>query len=543
MASGAHGGTPPGMSAGSRLIRGARQAMARLPLPRFTRVPDAPTLPVRDPWPGDINLGVRLLKGELEYGGGILPLKPGGWAGLTESTPLLAYAHGFTWLRHLRALGTDPARQLARGLVSTWIAAAPQDTIARRPDVAGARITAWLGHYDFFAATADDPFRQKLMARLVGDARTLSAALPAEELDARALTALKGLIAAAVALPEHQGFLTRALRFLPREVTRQVLPDGCHVERSPSAQLAALQDMTEIRALLQAGQTQPPPALTSGIEKMAPALRSLRHGDGGLALFNGSREEAGSLVDLVLTQAGRGTRAPSALSEGGFQRMQAGRTVLIVDAGPPPPPDLDRTAHAGTLSMELSVGRDRMIVNVGAFPAGGPQWHDAARATAAHSTLVIGDVSSSELRPNGLGRRPVHVNVQRQEANGAHWLEADHDGWMKPFGAIHRRRLYMSESGEDIRGEDVIEAQSPQSFTLRFHLHPSVQASLQQDGEAVLMRLRSGGGWILRADGAHLSLEESIYLGSGELRKTEQIVLTGREGGPQTVKWAIHKVG
>ena len=531
------------MTAGARLFRGARQIAARLPLPRFGRVPDAPTLPVRDTWPGDINLGARLLKGELEYGGGVLGLKIGGWAGLAGPEPLIACAHGFSWIRHLRALGTDPARLLARGLVSDWIATSLSDPIARRPDVTGARIVAWLGHYDFFAATADDSFRQKMMGRLVSDARALSAALPAEELDARSLTALKGLIAAAVALPEHNGFLVRAMRFLPREINRQVLPDGCHVERSPGTQLAALQDLTEIRALLQAGQTQPPPVLASAIERMAPALRALRHGDGGLALFNGSREETSALVDLVLTQAGRGTRASSSLTHGGFQRLQAGRTVLIVDAGPPPPPDVDRIAHAGTLSMELSVGRDRMIVNVGAFPAGGPRWHDAARATAAHSTLVIGDTNSSELRPAGLGRRPATVKVQRQEANGAHWLEVDHDGWSRPFGAVHRRRFYMSESGEDIRGEDVIEADQSQPFALRFHLHPSVQASLQQDGEAVLMRLRSGGGWILRADGAHLTLEDSIYLGSGELRKTEQVVLTGREGGPHQVKWAIHKVG
>src|SRR6185312_12614192 len=118
-------------------------------------------------------------------------------------------------------------------------AASPTDPVARRPDVAGARITAWLGHYDFFAVTADDPFRQRLMARLVSDARSLSAALPAEALDARALTALKGLIAASVALPEHGGFLSRALRFLPQEIGRQVLPDGCHAERSPAAQLLA----------------------------------------------------------------------------------------------------------------------------------------------------------------------------------------------------------------------------------------------------------------------------------------------------------------
>ncbi len=526
-----------------RWLRDARRVIARLPNLRMGRAPDAPALPVRDPWPGDPGRGARLLRGELELAGGVRPLRPGGWGGPSGSLLLDAAAHGFTWLRDLRALGTDAARLRARALVADWVNAPPSEPIAHRPDVVGARIAAWLGHYDFFAATADDAFRQRLMARLVSDARSLSAALPAEALDARALTALKGLIAAAVALPEHAGFLTRALRFLPQEIVRQVLPDGCHAERSPAAQLTALQDLTEIRALLQASQTQPPTALTGAIERMAPALRVMRHGDGGLALFNGSREETSGLIDMALTQAGRSSRGPSALLDGGFQRLQAGRSVLIVDCGAPPPPGVDRYAHAGTLSMELSVGRDRMIVNCGAVPAGGPEWRDATRATAAHSTLVIADVNSSELKPDGLGRRPVLVEAQRQEANGAHWLEASHDGWKKLFGAVHRRRLYLAESGEDIRGEDVVEAPTPQPFTLRFHLHPEVNANLQQDGEAVLLRLRSGGGWRLRADGARMSLEESVYLGGQEPRRTEQVVLTGYADGPQQVKWAISKVG
>ena len=96
-----------------------------------------------------------------------------------------------------------------------------------------------------------------------------------------------------MALREHSGFLTRALRFLPQEISRQILPDGCHAERSPAAQLSALQDLTEIRALFQTSQTQPPPVLAHAIERMAPALRMMRHGDGGLALFNGSKEETG----------------------------------------------------------------------------------------------------------------------------------------------------------------------------------------------------------------------------------------------------------
>ncbi len=524
-----------------RWLRDARRAMARLPTLRMGRVPDAPALPVRDPWPGDASRGARLLRGELELGGAVQALRPGAWTD-TGSPLLHAAAHGFGWLRDLRALGTDPARLRGRSLVSDWIANGAAEAMAQRPDVAGTRIAAWLGHYDFFFAAADDLFRQRLMTRLVSDARALSAALPAEELDARALTALKGLIAAAVALPEHGGFLLRALRFLPQEIARHVLPDGCHPERSPAAQLAALQDLTEIRALLQAAQAQPPAALASAIERMGPALRTLRHGDGGLALFNGSKEEASALVELVLTQAGRGGRAPTALPDGGFQRLAAGRSVLIVDCGAPPPAGVDRWAHAGTLSMEMSVGRDRLIVNCGAFPAGPAAWRDATRSTAAHSTLVIADVNSSELRPDGLGRRPVTVEAQRQEANGAHWLEVSHDGWKKPFGAVHRRRLYMAESGEDVRGEDVVEAPTPQPFTVRFHLHPSVHVNLQQDGEAVLLRLPSGGGWRLRADGARMTLEESVYLGGPEPRRSEQVVLTGYSDGPQHVKWAISKV-
>ncbi len=455
-----------------RWLRDARRHMARLPSLRMRGAPDAPALPVRDPWPGDPGRGAALLKGELVASGSAASLLPGGGSDrsggsggfmLAGGSPALrAHAHGFAWLRDLRALGTDAARMRARALVGDWIAAAAADPLAARPDVAGSRITAWLGHYDFFAASADDEFRQRLMGRVVADARGLAALLPTEELDGRALTALKGVIAAAVALPEHAAFLGRALRVLPGELARQVLPDGSHCERSPAMLLAALQDLIEIRALLQSAGAAAPPALGLAIERMLPALRALRHGDGGLALFNGSKEMDPVLIDLVANQAGRAGRAATALAEGGFQRLQAGRTVLVVDCGAPAGPKLDRHAHAGTLAFELSVGRDRMIVNVGAAPAAGPEWRQATRATAAHSTLVLADTSSSELRDTGLGRRPEHVEVQRQEANGAHWLEASHDGWRRPFAAVHRRRLYLAESGEDVRGEDAVEVgQSP----------------------------------------------------------------------------------
>ena len=70
-----------------------------------------------------------------------------------------------------------------------------------------------------------------------------------------------------------------------------------------------------------------------------------------------------------------------------------------------------------------------------------------------------------------------------------------------------------------------------------------MQANLQQDGSSVLLRLPSGAGWRLRANAAKLSLEESVYMGGTEPRRSEQVVLSGYADGPQQVKWAISKIG
>jgi len=522
--------------------RGARGLLAKLQNLRSHNAPDAPALGLRDPWPGDPSRGARLVKAELEYCGAVLTMLPGVFQG-AEATPVIrAHAHGFTWLRDLRALGTDAARARARALVSEYMEAEALDPAGLAPDVTGARLAAWLGHYDFFAASADDDFRQQLMSRLVMDARGLAAALPAEVLDGRALTALKGLAAASVAMPEHANYLARVLKFLRPELGRQFLPDGCHAERSPATHLAALQDVTELRALLQAAGEEPPPELVAVIERTASILRALRHGDGGLALFNGAKEDLGSLIDLVLAQAGRsrGTIAP--LGASGLVRLAAAKALLLLDAGAPPPPGLDRFAHAGTLSFEFSWGKERLIVNCGAAPAASGPWHEALRSTAAHSTLTIADVSSSEIRDTGLGRRPATVSTSRQDAAGAHWVEASHDGWAKLFGAVHHRRLALFESGEELQGEDLIEAAQPQPFTIRFHLHPNVTASLQQDSGAVLLRTPGGQGWRLRAEGAPMRVEESVYFGLTEPRRAEQVVLAGHQDGPQHVKWSLIKI-
>lgn len=529
------------------VFRNVRGLFTRL---KPMRVPDAPARSFRDLWPGDAARGARLLRGEFEVLGSVRLLND--WTPAAGPVLWRQAAHSFAWLRDLRMLGTDAARVMARDLTEDWLARGAAEPMAQAPEVAAARISAWLGHWDFLAATAEEAFRKPLLQRLALDGRALSASLPAEAAHRGGLVALKGCIAAAVAL-EEEAWMTRALRFLGPELERQFHPDGGHVERSPAVQLLALQDLIEIRNLLNGVGIASPPQLSLALERAGQALRLFRHGDMSLALFNSTREEAPSLVDVVLAQGLAKGRAPMLLEETGFHRMAAGRTLVIADCGAPPPGrpadpasglprGADRSSHAGTLSFEMSIGRDRLIVNCGAAPAADAAWRDALRGTAAHSTLTVADTNSAELREEGLGRRPERVEIERQEANGAQWLDISHDGYRRTHGVVHRRRLYLSESGDDLRGEDVLEPfpGPATAWAIRFHLHPAVTAVLQEEEGGVLMRLSGGQGWRFRARGARVELEESVYL-AAEPRRSSQIVLTS-DGEAETVQWAISRV-
>ena len=272
-------------------------------------------------------------------------------------------------------------------------------------------------------------------------------------------------------------------------------------------------------------------------------LRFFRHGDRRLALFNDSLEEDGVLIDLVLTRSEAKGRPPSHAPHTGFDRLQAFKSLVLIDTGKPPPRGFDDHAHAGTLSFELSHERERIIVNCGAYRGPKPNWWRVARASAAHSVLVVADTNSVEIKAGGsLGRSPASVTRERAEHEGQQWVSATHDGYRERFGLIYSRQLFLSADGEDLRGEDRVTGLPGAAYAVRFHLHPSVQASLAHDTSAALLRCPSGSVWRLRVAGAEMSLGESIYLGSGEARKTQQLVLSGTvPAGGATVRWAIRR--
>jgi uncharacterized heparinase superfamily protein len=416
--------------------------------------------------------------------------------------------------------------------------------VAWRSDVLATRVFAWLAQFDeIVRRDQDHTLRRAILTSIAAQLRHLARTANWEVAGAARLRALKGLIAGRAALGDSEARVAKVLKALEREVQVQILPDGGHRSRNPSLQLQVLQDLIDTRAVLRAAQIETPGALQQTIERMAPVLRFFRHGDRRLALFNDSLEEDGVLIDLVLTRSETKGGAPTQAPQTGFDRLQAGRSLAIMDTGSPPPGDFDGMAHAGTLSFEMSHERERIIVNCGAYRGPKSSWSRVARASAAHSVLVVADTNSVEIREDGaFGRRRPSIVRERAEHEGQQWISATHDGYRSRFGLTYARQLFLAADGEDLRGEERLTGRPGAAFAVRFHLHPSVQASLSEDGGAALFRLPSGMCWRLRAAGAEMSLGESVYLGSGEARKTQQVVLSGTVGAEgAAVRWALRR--
>ena len=274
---------------------------------------------------------------------------------------------------------------------------------------------------------------------------------------------------------------------------------------------------------------------------MSSMLRFFRHLDGRLALFNGSREEDAKSIDSTLIQADTRGQPPRSAPDSGFERLLSGRLLVLADTGAPARPFRGGGAHAGTLSIEVSVGQERMIVNCGSAIESQATWQMVQRMTAAHSTLSVEDRNSSEiLNDGGLGRSAKITTHSRRDTEAALCFEASHDGYRPVFELEHSRKVEVLRNEEGVRGSEIISTSGEFGFAVRFHLHPTVAVSLAQGGSSALIKLKKGGGWRLSASGADMQIEDSIYLGSGKPKRTSQIVLTGwTNKGSMVVEWSI----
>jgi uncharacterized heparinase superfamily protein len=465
---------------------------------------------------------------------------------------------GFGWLRHLRAADSAITRANARALVDEWITShSTLEPIAWRPEVLARRIISWLSQATLLLDDSDVRFYRRFIRSLTRHVRQLRRTAADAHDGVPRLQAMIALTYAALCMAGQARHSRAATKRLADELERQIMPDGGHISRNPSALIELLVDLLPLRQLFTARNLAPPDALLNAIDRMMPMLRFFRHGDGSFALFNGMGPTPTDLLTTILAyDDARGTPVANA-PHSGYQRVEANGTVVLMDTGVPPPLAVSTEAHAGCLSFELSTRQNRIVVNCGLPATSRDSWRQVARSTAAHSTVAFNDASSCRFVESGAIKRmldgvpivsgPRRVTAQRGEQDGGIVLRTSHDGYAPGFDVIHQRSLMLAADGRRLDGEDVFSpalgeafAAGRDQFAIRFHLHPSVKANRLSDTHGAMLVMSNKEVWTFTAYEDRIDLEESVYLaGNDGPRRTVQLVIHGRARNVMRVQWTF----
>lgn len=481
------------------------------------------------------------------------------WRRPHPSKHFTARLHSFAWLPDLAAVGPSAYGRIA-DLIDEWVSEFGEwDDLGWDPELTAERLFAWLcwGRPAFESGAPEQ--RAALLRSTARQARLL--VLSENELGERHLGLIKAgaalVLAGAAQFPDAERFYEQGEEYLIEACAKQLLPDGGHMSRSPEAMAEALFDLVAANDAL----PEPSPVIQDALSKLGNMVRMLRLGDGGLGCFNGGSENSAASIDAALARVPGETRAFQFATHSAYQRLEAGAMRVLFDVGGAPPLAFAERAHAGALAFELSCESERLIVNVGAARELEPAGRQAARATNAHSTLVIADALSATFEEPRRGKGAARVvgpmldDVRRSSDESGITAQGRHDGYRNQFGLLHRRYLFIDTEGRNLRGIDELirpmklktaPSKQPIPFVARFHLHPDVRARLVEHQMAML-ETPGGQRWRLRTDADDIQIVRSIYWGGRAVpRDSLQIVITGAAdpmghglAPPNRVRWAL----
>jgi len=464
---------------------------------------------------------------------------PGDWNNPAWEKLWLYNLHYFD---DLNAQGAEARQAWHRTLIQCWIAENPPGQgNGWEPYPLSLRIVNWIKW-----ALAGNPLEAAWVHSLAVQARFLRRRLERHLLGNHLFANAKALVCAGLFFQgaEAKEWLDTGLNLLQRELPEQVLSDGGHFERSPMYHSIILEDLLDLLNLTRVYSDALPiktliPAWQTTVQNMRRWLKIMCHPDGDISFFNDAALDIACsppALESYAERLGLGTLPePEAgithLSDSGYVRLQQNFTVALLDVGPVGPDYLPGHAHADTLSFELSLFGQRVLVNAGTSCYGlGPE-RLRQRGTAAHNTVVVDGENSSEVWDGfRVARRARPLELTLAETDGVLSVQCAHDGYRRlPGGPLHWRRWELR--GHVLTIFDRI--QGPFSNAVAyFHFHPAVNLGSQDNGQSGMLYLSGGqtARWdILQGVG---SVQPSTYhprFGSSEANHCLQVRFNGPE--------------
>lgn len=292
-----------------------------------------------------------------------------------------------------------------------------------------------------------------------------------------------------------------AISIIKKEINEQFLEDGAHFELSPMYHSLAMEDLLDLISISDKLPLEFPKNLL--IQKFIKGicwLQTMIYVNEELSHFNDCANGIAPKFSKLMNYANElGIEVPCFNEsiihhhkESGFFVFKEFNSHLIADIGKIGPDYLPGHSHSDTLSFELAIKGQRIIVNSGTSIYGNSLERLRQRGTSAHSTIQIDNQDSSEVWSGFRVARRAYtfdVNVSNQGVDFVK-VNASHDGYKRLINSpIHSRTYKYSKSLWEI--SDKISGIN-NHLVSRYFVHPDIEISrngavfvFSKDGEEI----------------------------------------------------------
>ena len=282
------------------------------------------------------------------------------------------------------------------------------------------------------------------------------------------------------------------------------------------------------------------------ILKMTSVLNQYFHNDGSLPLFNGSNNIYTKMIFEALNKDTYLIKRKFENIDNGIAYYEDKDKKIFFDIVQPTNNKINSNLSAGTLSFELSGFGEKIFTNCGASESFGKN-PEYLRYSAAHSTIIIQNTNISEIKEGNPHIKFPQSVVFRKETNRVEEIfEGSHNGYLKKFNKIVKRKLVVKKNKNKISGEDTFISLKKHNdrliFHIRFHLADEMTYNFTNSKKNIILKTKLNNIWLFKSD-TELIVEDSILVDKNITKPIKQIVIKGiLSDGKTRKKWTLEKI-
>lgn len=274
----------------------------------------------------------------------------------------------------------------------------------------------------------------------------------------------------------EQKWIGNAMQVLKAELDEQILNDGGHFELSPMYHQIILFRVLELVDWYGKIENKDDAFLAFITDKagnMLGWIQNVSFNNGDIGHFNDSATGIAFTTNQLLSFAKELNIIPNRqlqLKESGYRKYTANNYECVIDFAEIGPAYQSGHGHADALSFILNYNNLPVFVEAGTSTYEANQIRYYERSTAAHNTVVIADSNQSQVWGAFRVAERAHTRIISETANA---IEAEHDGYLKRYGCIHKRSFVLNANSVSI--VDHVRAKTKDvNRVAYFHFHPDI---------------------------------------------------------------------